>query len=140
MIARLPPGSLARAQWLITPDAIPALFGLTIGNVPAYLPLNSPLAGRPSWMLFGLPVTVSQHAAAFSSLGDLLLFDGQYYRALTARGQGIQTASSMHLYFDADATAFRAIFRVDGQPKIVAQITQAKGSNALSPFVQLASR
>jgi hypothetical protein len=46
----------------------------------------------------------------------------------------------MHLYFDADATAFRATFRVDGQPKITSAISQAKGSNTLSPFIQLAAR
>jgi hypothetical protein len=46
----------------------------------------------------------------------------------------------MHLYFDADATAFRALFRIDGQPKIVAPIAQAKGSKTLSPFIQLAAR
>ncbi len=75
----------------------------------------------------------------FSSQGDLELVDMSYYRTITKAG-GIQTASSMHLYFDADATAFRATFRVDGQPKIVAQISQAKGSNKLSPFVQLGAR
>lgn len=139
MLARLPAGSLARAQWLITPDAIPALFGLTIGNVPAYLPVTNPVTQKVTWMLFGLPVTVSQHASAFSAAGDVMLFDGQYYRALTKSG-GIETASSMHLYFDAAAVAFRAMFRVDGQPKIAATIAQAKGSNALSPFVQLGAR
>jgi HK97 family phage major capsid protein len=139
MIARLPPGSLARAAWLITPDAIPALFGLTIGNVPAYLPLSNPITGKVNWVLFGLPVIVSQHASAFSAAGDIRLIDGSYYRALTKAG-GIETASSMHLYFDADATAFRTTFRVDGQPKLAAAIAQAKGSNTLSPFVQLGAR
>lgn len=139
MIARLPPGSLSRAQWFITPDAIPSLLGLTIGNVPAYLPVSNPITGKVQWMLFGLPVTVSQHAKAFSAAGDVMLVDGSYYRALT-KGAGIQTDTSMHLYFDAAATAFRAMFRVDGQPKIAAAITQAKGSNTLSPFIQLGAR
>jgi HK97 family phage major capsid protein len=139
MIARLPPGSLARAVWMITPDAIPALFGLTLGNVPAYLPMSNPLTGKPTWMLFGMPVMVSQHSSAFSAAGDIRLVDGSFYRALTKSG-GIETASSMHLYFDADATAFRATFRVDGQPKLAAAIAQAKGSNTLSPFVQLGAR
>ena len=42
--------------------------------------------------------------------------------------------------FDADAMAFRTTFRMDGQPKLAAPITPAKGSNTLSPFVQLAAR
>jgi HK97 family phage major capsid protein len=139
MIARLPPGSLARSLWLIGPDVIPSLLQLTIGNVPAYLPVSNPITGTVEWMLFGRPVMISQHASAFSSAGDVRLIDGSYYRALTKAG-GIDMASSMHLYFDADATAFRAMFRVDGQPKLQNAITQAKGSNTLSPFVQLGAR
>jgi hypothetical protein len=46
----------------------------------------------------------------------------------------------VHLYFDADATAFRTLFRVDGAPKIAAAISPAKGSTTLSPFVVLAAR
>jgi len=139
MIARLPPGSFPRATWLITPDALPSLFQMTLGNYPVYLPTSAGAQGSPYGMLMGRPLMVSQHAAAFSSAGDLLLFDGSYYRALTNRS-GIALASSMHLYFDADATAFRATFRVDGQPKIAAAISQAKGSNTLSPFLKLQAR
>ena len=143
MIARLPPGSYPRSVWMITPDALSALFSLTLGNYPIYLPTASGNAGglqtNPYGQLLGRPIIVSQHAAAFSATGDILLLDPMFYRALTS-GAGVQMASSMHLYFDADATAFRATFRVDGQPKIAAAISQAKGSNTLSPFVQLATR
>ncbi|HET6912062.1 MAG TPA: phage major capsid protein [Rhodanobacteraceae bacterium] len=139
MIARLPPGSFPKAVWLVTPDALPALFGLTLGNYPIYLPINAGAQGSPYGTLMGRPIIVTQHAAAFSSQGDIALVDLSYYRTITKAG-GIKTATSMHLYFDADATAFRATFRVDGQPKIVNPITQAKGSNTLSPFIQLGAR
>jgi HK97 family phage major capsid protein len=139
MIARLPPGSFPKSLWLITPDALPALFGLTLGNYPIYLPVSAGAQGSPYGTLMGRPITVSQHAAAFSSQGDIALVDMSYYRTLTKAG-GVQMATSMHLYFDADATAFRATFRVDGQPKISAAIAQAKGSNTLSPFIQLGAR
>jgi len=139
MIARLPPGSFPNSVWLITPDALPAVFGLTLGNYPIYLPMNSGIQGNPYGTLMGRPIMVSQHASAFSSAGDIQLLDMSYYRTITKSG-GIDMQSSMHLYFDADATAFRAVFRVDGQPKIVAPITQAKGSNTLSPFLQLGAR
>lgn len=139
MIARLPPGSFPRSVWLVTPDALPALFGLTLGNYPIYLPISAGAQGSPYGTLMGRPIMVSQHAAAFSSQGDISLIDLNYYRTLTKAG-GIEMATSMHLYFDADATAFRATFRVDGQPKIVQPITQAKGSNTLSPFIQLQAR
>ncbi len=82
---------------------------------------------------------VSQHANTFSSLGDVLLVDLSYYQTITKAG-GMQTATSMHLYFDADMTAFRTTFRMDGQSKIAAPITPAKGTATLSPFIQLAAR
>lgn len=139
MIARLLPGSYPRAVWLITPDALPSLFGMTLGNYPIYLPINAGAQGSPYGTLMGRPIMVSQHSAAFSSQGDISLVDLSYYRTITKAG-GVQMASSMHLYFDADATAFRATFRVDGQPKIAAAVSQAKGSKTLSPFIQLAAR
>jgi hypothetical protein len=48
--------------------------------------------------------------------------------------------TSMHLYFDADLTAFRTTFRMDGQSKIAAPIAPAKGNATMSPFVQLGAR
>jgi HK97 family phage major capsid protein len=142
MIARLPPGSYGRARWLITPDALPSVFTLTLGNYPIWMPPMGNVGGvqaNPYGMLLGRPIQVSQHAAAFSAQGDICLADFQYVRAITKAG-GIQVATSMHLFFDAGATAFRATFRIDAQPKISKQITQAKGTNKLSPFVMLGAR
>ena len=144
MIARLPPGSFPNSTWMITPDALPALFGLTLGNYPIYLPTASGSKGGiqldPYGTLMGRPIMVSQHVPAFSSQGDISLLDLSYYRTLT-KSNGLVTATSMHLYFDADALAFRTTFRMDGQPKIIAPIAQAKaGANTLSPFVVLAAR
>ena len=87
----------------------------------------------------GRPVIVSQHANTFSAQGDVLLVDLSYYQTITKAG-GMQTATSMHLYFDADLTAFRTTFRMDGQSKLSAPITPAKGSTTMSPFVQLGAR
>lgn len=140
MVAALMPGSFARAQWLITPDALPALFTMTLGNYPIYIPSSAGAQGSPYGTLMGRPINVSQHSAAFSSQGDIALIDFSWYRAITKAGGGIDLASSMHLYFDADATAFRATFRVDGQSKIAAAVSQAKGSQSLSPFVTLQAR
>jgi HK97 family phage major capsid protein len=140
MVARLIPGGFARAVWLITPDALPSIFGLTTSNgFPLWMSNNQGAQGSPYGTLLGRPIIVSQHAAAFSAQGDISLIDMSYIRSITKAG-GIQTATSLHLYFDADATAFRATFRVDAQPKIAAPVTQAKGSNTLSPFIQLAAR
>ena len=142
MIARLPAGSYGNSVWMLNNDVLPALFTLTLGNYPIYLPAGSPvggLQGSPYGTLLGRPIVVTQHAKSFSSQGDVMLADWRQYQTITKAG-GIQTATSMHLYFDADAMAFRSIFRVDGAPKQAAPITPANGSNTLSPFVQLAAR
>lgn len=142
MIARLPPGSYGKSVWVIGPDSLPALFTLSLGNYPIYLPQGGgvpALQGSPYGSLLGRPVMVSQHAEAFSSAGDVQVHDLSYYRTITKAG-GIETATSMHLFFDAGATAFRVTFRMDGAPKLKAAISQAKGSNTLSPFVRLGAR
>jgi HK97 family phage major capsid protein len=124
---------------------------MTLGNYPIFLPIGggqvplaagqneSPLVDGPEGTLLGRPVYKSQHAAAFSSKGDILLIAPYWYRTIT-KAEAMEAATSMHLYFDAGATAYRVTFRVDGQPKISAPVAQAKGSNTLSPFVQLAAR
>ncbi|MCM8596646.1 phage major capsid protein [Accumulibacter sp.] len=143
MIARLPPGSFSRAVWILNNDVLPALFTLSLGNYPIYLPTGNPQAGAiqssPYGTLLGRPVIVSQHANPFSSQGDVILVDLSYYQTITKAG-GLQTATSMHLYFDADLTAFRTTFRMDGQSKIAAAIAPAKGSATLSPYIQLGAR
>jgi HK97 family phage major capsid protein len=142
MISRLPPGSFSKAVWIVNNDVLPALFTLTLGNYPIYLPTGINVGGiqvSPYGTLLGRPVFVSQHANTFSSQGDVLLVDLSYYQTITKAG-GLQTSTSMHLYFDADLTAFRTTFRMDGQSKIVAPISPAKGSATLSPFIQLGAR
>lgn len=142
MISRLPPGSYPRAVWIINNNVLPALFTMTLGNYPIYLPGGANVGGiqmNPYGSLLGRPIIVSQHAKSFTSQGDVTLMDLSYYQAIT-KAEGVQTATSMHLYFDADAMAFRTTFRMDGQPKIAAPISPANGSTTLSPFVQLAAR
>jgi HK97 family phage major capsid protein len=143
MIARLPQGSFPRAVWVINNDVLPALFTLTLGNYPIYMPggmmVNGAFQASPYGMLLGRPIIVSQHAKSFTSAGDVNLLDLKYYQSIT-KAEGMVTATSMHLYFDADATAFRTTFRMDGQSKLAAAISPANGSNKLSPFVQLGAR
>lgn len=140
MVARLPEGSFPRSIWVINNDVLGALFTITLGNYPIYLPVGvGGLRDTPYGMLLGRPVIISQHANTFSSLGDVNLLDLSYYQTIT-KAEGVQTATSIHLYFDADALAFRTIFRIDGAPKITNQIAPAKGSNKMSPFLQLQNR
>lgn len=142
MVARLPAGSYQNAIWLMNNDVLPYLFTLNSNNQIYYLPYGGGAAafqGNPYGTLLGRPIVVSQHAKSFTNAGDISLVDLSYYQAIT-KAEGVQTDTSMHLYFDADAMAFRTTFRMDGQSKLAAAISPANGSNTLSPFVQLGAR
>lgn len=139
MVARLLPGSYGTAVWLLNNDVLPQLFTMTLGNQPVYIAASGGAKENPYGFLLGRPVIVTQHAKAVGTQGDVSLVDLRGYQAIESQG-GIQTATSMHLYFDADAVAFRATFRVDGQPKAAAAVTPANGSATLSHFVQLDTR
>ncbi|ARK56301.1 capsid protein [Burkholderia pseudomallei] len=142
MVSRLPAGSYGRSFWLMNPDVLPLLDVLTLGQYPIYMPVGGgerAMAASPYGMLKGRPIVTSEHAAAVSTQSDISLLDLDYYQSITSRG-GVQTATSMHLYFDADATAFRTTFRVDGAPKLENAIQPPKSTNTRSPFVTLAAR
>jgi len=61
------------------------------------------------------------------------------YITLT-KGDGIQSAMSIHLFFDYNVSTFRFNFRIAGQPWPQAPITSLYGSYQMSPFINLASR
>jgi hypothetical protein len=85
-------------------------------------------------------VIPTAHLAQFSSQGDLVLADLAYYRILNRPSDEIETDWSLDVFFDADAAAFRARFRCDGQPTIRAPLSPPGGALTYSPFIQLASR
>jgi HK97 family phage major capsid protein len=141
MRSRLKTGELKNAVWIGNPDILPQLEGLTVGNIPIFLPPTTGIRDAYDGTLNGRPVILSEHASALGSAGDLSLVALSGYRTITKAG-GIQTDTSMHLYFDANATAFRFIFRMDGQPIMQAPITppSGKSSNTRSYFVSLGAR
>lgn len=138
MVSRLLVGELGKAIWLATPDILSPLEGLTVGNYPVYLP-NQTLEGTPYGMLKGRPLMLSEHAAAFSAQGDINLISLNGYRTIT-KAAGLQTSTSMHLYFDSDATAFKTTFRLNGAPILSAPVAPPKSTNKRSHFVSLAAR
>jgi len=137
MYGRLPASSMSRAVWLVNNDAWNQLPQMTIGDMPVFVPPG--ITGTPGGSLFGRPVIVTQTAQTLGDKGDIMLVDFGSYNSITKAG-GIEYATSIHLYFDAGSTAFRATYRVDGQPWLNSAITPANGSNSLSPFVTLAAR
>jgi HK97 family phage major capsid protein len=138
MVTRLMAGELKNAIWIGNPDILTALEAMTVGNYPIFLPNNNAANGSYG-MLKGRPLQLSEHAAAFSSQGDLNLLSLKGYRTITKAG-GIQTATSMHLFFDADATAFKFTFRMNGKPILSAPVVPPKSSNTRSHFISLAAR
>ncbi len=137
MRSRMLAASYRRAIWMINNDALPQLDELAYGQAATNAAIYNPVGGDFGYgLLLGRPVMVTQHNATVGAQGDIALVDWKSYRTITKAG-GIETATSMHLWFDLGMTAFRAIFRVAGQPAVSKPVTPNNGSNTLSPFVVL---
>lgn len=140
MRARLPAASYRRAIWMINNDVLPQLDELAYGQATTNAAIYNPVGGEFGYgTLLGRPVMVTQHNESIGAKGDIALVDWKMYRAITKAG-GIETATSMHFWFDQGLTAFRAIFRVAGQSAVTKAVTPNKGSNTLSPIVVLEAR
>lgn len=139
MLSRLLPASLAssRTRWLLNNDVIPQITTLTIGNQPVWTPPNAGLKEAPLGYLLGRPIVPTQVCQTIGDLGDIMLIDFNQYVTIS---KGPEYAESMHLFFDADAMAFRVVFRMDGRPWLTSAVSPANGASTLSPFVQLAAR
>lgn len=138
MYARLPQGSHNRAVWLFQPDTL--ALGLSLGAQT--FPMTAPSPNYPGscGTLFGRPAFASQHCAALSAQGDVLLVDLSYVTAIVKAPNEVQTILSLHVAFDADVGMFRVIMRLDAQPKIMSPLASAHGGSTLSPFVALGAR
>lgn len=136
--------------WLINQDIEPSLHGMAFqatgassmlpgtSAVPAYLPMNG-LSGSPYATLMGRPVIPVQACKTVGDVGDIILVDLNQYWILR-KASGLKVDTSIHFYFDQAVTAFRFIFRMNGQPAWSAVITPQNGSNTLSWAVTLAAR
>ncbi len=127
--------------WLINQDIEPQLYtmGLAVGSggIPVYMPAGG-LSGAPYSTLFGKPVIPCEQAATLGTAGDIILADLSQY--LMIDKGSIQSASSIHVKFTTDETAFRFTYRCDGQPLWKSALTPYKGTgNTQSPFIVLNS-
>ena len=139
MWVRLPSASKSKAVWLINTECNPQLDDLTIvagtaGIEPRFVNYGPDGILR----IKGRPVIEVEYCSALGTQGDILLADFSQYRLITKGG--VKQDSSIHVRFVNDETAFRATYRVGGQPKPKTTITPFKGSATLSPFVGLATR
>ncbi len=111
------------------------------GGSAVWLPANG-LSGQPYNTLMGLPLFLTEHCQALGTVGDIVLADWSQYLIGGKAGGGIQTASSMHLYFNYDKTVYRFVLRYDGQPWWQSALTPKHGgaTATMSPFIALATR
>ena len=150
MWSRLHPASMSNSIWLVNNALLPFLLKMcgtcqdnegsdvSASTIPVYIPGNS-AAETPFAMLLGRPVIVTEHANTLGSPGDIILADFSQYLIGGKPGQGTTVDTSIHLRFDFDETAFRAVMRDDGKPWWNSTLIPKHGdsSTTLSPFVIL---
>lgn len=141
MWSRMWAPSRKNAVWLINQDCEPQFDQMVIpvgtGGVPVYLPPGG-LSQSPYASLKGRPVIPVEYCGTVGDKGDIILADFSQYEAID---KGVlKTATSIHVRFDYNETAFRFVFRFDGQPAWKSALAPYKGNNTLSPFVTLAER
>jgi len=122
--------------WLGNASIAPQVYNMTLGDQPIYMPPGG-LSASPYGMLLGRPFIETEYNPALGTVGDLMLVSPSQY-AMIAKG-GIQAASSIHVQFLTDETAFRFVYRCDGQPLWNSAVTPFKGTDTISPFVALAA-
>lgn len=141
MWARLMPRSKASAFWFVNTDITPQLetlqYTVGVAGVPAYMPPGG-VSDSPYGRLKGRPVIETEFNATLGSVGDIVLADMGWYMAWEKGG--VDVASSIHVQFLTDETAYRFIYRVDGQTALASALTPYKGTATTSPFVTLAIR
>lgn len=142
MFARFWNKSRGRGVVLANQDTIPQLYTMYLaagtGGQAVFLPANG-AAGRPYDSIFGMPILYIEQAQTIGDKGDIYLFDPNEY--LFVDKGTMQSATSIHLRFDYSETAFRWVYRADGQPTWDSALTPYSGSsNTISPYVTLAAR
>jgi len=140
MFFRMHPSSVARGEWYVNQSVLAQLqqmsFVVGVGGIPLFSPPGG-ISASPFGTLLGRPVNVIEQASAIGDTGDVIFADWQAYKTISKGG--VETASSIHVAFLTDETAFRWVLRVDGQPKFNSVLTPYKGSDTLSNFVVLGS-
>lgn len=145
MFHRMLPSSRGRAVWYVHPNVLPELETITfdddttVGYNPVYLPPGG-ISSRPYGVLYGRPVVPLEFCQDFETLGDIVFADMSEFVTLTKRNNNIRRASSIHVRFLYEETAFRFSYRVDAQPTYKSAVTDLNGTTTRSPYVTLATR
>ena len=141
MYSRMFPQSVQNAVWFIHPQVQEQLRMMKdpAGNY-IYLAPGSQANQTPYGTLLGRPVIpLMGGMPALGDLGDIVFADLSYYYMIR-KAAGIKSATSIHMHFDKEITAFRFSMRVDGKCPYQSPVTTENGGYAMSAFVQLAAR
>lgn len=141
MKSHMPPNLYRESVWMANPELEPYLVAATLGGTSAAVPvfLQQGTMATPTYAsLLGRPLIYSDYCEPVGTPGDLVLAAWGEYATIDKGGE--QSASSVHLRFDFDETAFRVTYRFDGAPIWRTSVTPYKGSALRSPFVTLAVR
>lgn len=143
MWSRVHPRSMPKAVWIANNECFPQLASMSMpvgtGGIPVWMPGNG-AAAAPFGTLMGRPLILTEKMQALGTQGDIGIADFSQYLIAEKAGGGLKTATSIHIKFDYDETAFRYVLRYDGQPWWQSALTPRRGSATLSPFVTLAVR
>ena len=128
--------------WMVNKQCLPQLCTMSLvigtGGVPVFMPANG-AAGKPFPTLFGYPIVWSKHCKALGTEGDIVLADWSQYLVGKKAGAsgGTKAATSIHLKFDYDQTAFKFGFRIDGQSWWPEAYVGPESPDSLSPCVMI---
>lgn len=134
MYSRMYPPSIGRAEWFVSSSVLPQLIGMTIGTQPIWVP-PAGLSVTPYGSLFGRPIRVLEQCSQLGTVGDICFFDMSEY--LIIEKGGVQAASSIHVRFVYDETAFRWVLRNNGTPTWSRSIYPNQGKDEISPWIVL---
>jgi HK97 family phage major capsid protein len=143
MWSRMWTAGLPNSVWHINQMCYPQLFSLSqavgTGGMPVYLPPGG-LSQSPFGTLMGRPVVPLEQCLALGTKGDIAFCD--WSQMLHADKNAMESASSIHVRFVYDETAFRFVYRHDCQPAWNAALTPYKGGATATtgPFIVLADR
>lgn len=140
MYTRMIPSSRPRAAWYINAQAEGQLMGMKDDNGNyIYLTAGTAMNTSPFATLLGRPVIPMMGAMkALGDEGDIMFGDLSYYYGISKAG--IKSATSIHLHFDREITAFRFSYRLDGQVPFKSPVTTQYGNHTMSAFVTLEDR
>jgi HK97 family phage major capsid protein len=123
--------------WLIDPSCGPQLWAMTVGSYTAAFMPPTGVSGEMYGTLLGRPVIETEYQVPMTTTGDILLIAPSQYQ-LIDKG-GIKAASSIHVSFLTDETAYRFTYRIDGQSMWNSALTPKSAGSTVSPFVSLAT-